>query len=200
MTVLAFDTYTTNADLIEAAHQLGYINDDDWTLDPTWGLGRFWTGWRPTYLYGTDLNPDKSQWHNQSIDFTAMPWGNRMFDVVVFDPPYKLNGTPDPEIDGRYGVDQPTRWQDRHDLIARGITEQVRVLKPRGRLLLKCQDQVCSGKVRWQTDEFTRVAEDAGCRKVDALWMLGHRPQPDGRRQVHARRNGSALLVFEVAA
>ncbi len=75
-------------------------------------------------------------------------------------------------------------------------TEAHRVLTPGGYLLLKCQDQVCSGQVRWQTREFADHAEQLGMRLVDALHLLGHRPQPAGRRQVHARRNYSTLLVL----
>ena len=84
-------------------------------------------------------------------------------------------------------------------LIADGIDECVRVLEPNGVLLVKCQDQVCSGRVRWQTREFVGVAERAGCDLVDMFQLGGHRPQPPGRRQMHARRNYSTLLVLRKA-
>jgi hypothetical protein len=72
-----------------------------------------------------------------------------------------------------------------------------RVLAPKGYLLVKCQNQVCSGKVRWQVDAMSAVAEREGLEKVDQLEYLNTpRPQPGDRRQVHARRNHSTLLVF----
>lgn len=190
MTVLAIDTYQSNADLILACRDLGYIEGH--TLDPTYGKGTFWKAWRPTVFVGTDIDPAKSL--GQPVDFTSLPWDDGYFDTVVFDPPYKLNGTPDEAIDQRYGVHQPTRWQDRMDLCKRGIDECARV--SRKWLLIKCQDQVCSGKVRWQTIEFGSAAVDSGFELVDMLHYVAYRPQPEGRSQIHARRNYSTMLVL----
>lgn len=194
--VLAATAWKTNAEMIEAVAQLGYIDRESLTLDPTHGRGTWWKTWEPDNLVASDLDPAKSP-HGRSIDFTDLPWADGLFDVVAFDPPYKLNGTPTDAIDERYGVHVVRSWQDRHTLIRDGITECARVLKTGGRLLLKCQDQVCSGQVRWQTDEFTAHAATVGLRKIDRLEYLAYRPQPAGRSQIHARRNYSTLLVFE---
>lgn len=193
--VLAFGDWPTNAEMIEDCARLGYLRSDWKTLDPTYGLGTFWKRWRPTDLVMCDLMEAKSP-IGYSVDFTALPFADRSFDCVVFDPPYKLNGTPDEAVDARYGVHVPTRWQDRMVLIRRGIEECARVLGD-GYLLLKCQDQVCSGRKRWQTDEFTKHADLCGLGKVDRLDLDSYRPQPNGRRQVHARTNTSTLLVFK---
>lgn len=193
--ILAIDKWASNADLIADCAKLGYLRWDWFTLDPTYGHGTFWQKWRPDELYACDASPEKSPC-GLSIDFTAMPFADRYFDCVVFDPPYKLNGTPDEAVDARYGVDVPTRWQDRLDLIRRGVVECARVLGD-GYLLVKCQDQVCSGKVRWQTVDVIIQAGVCGLHLVDRFDFLSHRPQPAGRRQVHARRNASTLLVFK---
>ena len=195
--VLAADSYPSNAELIVACRDLGYLRDEWYTLDPTYGRGTFWREWRPLRLSVHDIDPDKVP-GGESIDFTNMGlYPDDFFDAVVFDGPYKLNGTPDGGVDERYGVHEPTRWQDRMELIRDGITECVRVLKPGGFLLVKCQDQVCSGKVRWQTRSFADHAEDLGCRLVDMLHKIGGRPQPAGRRQVHARHNYSTMLILQ---
>lgn len=199
MTVLAVGGYANNADLIAACFALGYLADDRRTLDPTYGLGRFWNTRRPVELVASDLDVTRSP-VGASIDFTALPWPDADFDDVVFDPPYKLNGTSrgtgPAASDDSYGVaGQATSWQDRHTLIRAGIDECARVLRPGGHLLIKCQDQVCSGRVRWQTREFADHAEGLGLVLVDSLILVGHRQQPAGRRQVHARRNYSTLLV-----
>jgi len=193
--ILAVQAWPTNADLIADCAQLGYLHDDWLTLDPTYGLGRWWSKWRPHRLVASDVDPAKSP-TGTSVDFTDLPHPDGMFDAVAFDPPYKLNGTPTADIDGRYGVHVVRSREDRHRLICDRITECARVLAPRGFLLVKCQDQVNGGRVRWQTDLFTRHAEHLGLDKVDALHMLAYRPQPDGTRQEHARRNHSTLLVF----
>ena len=193
--VLAFHAWPSNAELIADCARLGYLRPEWRTLDCTYGFGTFWKAWRPDHLTGCDLIPEKSPL-GESVDFRFLPWPDRYFDAVVFDPPYKLNGTPTDEVDGRYGVHVATTREERMALIRDGLTECARVLGA-GYLLMKCQDQVNGGRVRWQTIEFTNHAQTLGLELVDRFDMLGHRAQPPGRRQVHARRNSSTLLVFQ---
>jgi hypothetical protein len=195
VTILAAHPWPSNAELIEACARLGYLRADRLTLDATFGRGVFWKAWRPQRL----VTVDKRTAAMVRADFTRLPFPDDTFEQAVLDGPYKLNGTDAGEGE-RYGVDRYATWQERHELIRAGITDCVRVLKPACLLLVKCQDQVCSGAVRWQTDEFTRHADALGCTKVDRLDRLGHRPQPGGRRQVHAHGRPSSLLVFRTAA
>lgn len=191
MTVLAAHPWRNNAELIAACRTLGYLHDDWPTLDPTYGRGGFWKIWRPHNLVTHDLVID-------GVDFRDLPHPDGAFQAVTFDPPYKLNGTPTAAVDSRYGVHVVASRDERHQLILDGIDECARVLAPGGWLLIKCQDQVNGGKVRWQTRMFAdRAEEKHGMRLVDALLMLGMRPQPPDRRQVHARRNYSTLLVLQ---
>ena len=196
--VMAIDKWGTNADLIADCARLGYLRPEWLTLDPTYGYGTFWNKWQPVDLVASDLDPEKSK--RGSVDFTALPWPDRSFDAVVFDPPYKLNGTPSDTggADERYGVHGATgtRWQDRMELCRAGIRECARVLGD-GFLLVKCQDQVVSGKIRWQTTAFSEVAEECGLGLVDRFDFLSYRPQPHGTSQKTARRNSSQLLVFK---
>lgn len=185
--VKAFDTYTTNADLIEAAARLGYLRKEWSTLDPTWGEGVFWRKWRPDHLHGTDLVERKGRAAQEATgsfgprqaDVRRLPFGNESWDAVVFDGPYKFNGKPDAETDERYGVHLPTRWQDRMDLLIDGTRECARVA--RIMLLVKCQDQVVSGKRRWQTRVLTEAAEALGFGLVAEMHKEGGRPQPTTR-------------------
>lgn len=193
--VLAVTEWRSNADLIADVARLGYLAADWPTLDPTHGRGTWWKLFRPDDLTACDLDPAKSPL-GCSVDFTAMPFEDGQFRAVVFDPPYKLNGTPTAEVDERYGVHVYTSREDRHRLMVDGVTECTRVLAPGGFLLVKCQDQVNGGRVRWQTDLISGHAASLGLEKVDALHMIAYRPQPEGRRQEHARRNHSTLLVF----
>jgi hypothetical protein len=190
--IKAITKWQTNGHLIADCAKLGYLRKQWVTLDPTYGQGTFWRQWQPDLLIAGDLKPVQGAIR---VDFTRMPWATRTFDCVVFDPPYKLNGTPDQKNDERYGIHTPTRWQDRMTLIRDGIRECSRVLDG-GYLLLKCQDQVSSGKIRWQTYEFTKFAEKLGLGLVDRFDFLSYRPQPVTRKQIHARRNASTLLVF----
>lgn len=200
--VLAATAWPTNGHLIEAAAQLGYLRRSDVVVDATYGRGVYWRRWQPDTLIAHDLKLD-------GVDFRKLPEADRSVDVVVLDGPFKLNGT-DAGDGERYGVDIPASWQGRHALICEGITEAARVLRLRGKLLVKCQNQVCSGKVRWQTRIFAEHAESLGFELVDELLLLRRgkgRTQPkrtrkDGKPSVqqHAHRNYSSLLVLRAPA
>lgn len=191
---MAIDSYTSNADLIVACADLGYLRKDWSTLDPTYGHGVFWQKWRPDALTAHDLDPTKAPHGAQ--DATALPYRDRQFDAVVIDGPYKLNGTPTESVDARYGTHETASRSDRMDLLTAMLTEGARVLGD-GFLLFKCMDQVNGGKVRWQTHVFTNHAATLGLGLVDRLDILSYRPQPNGVRQVTARRNSSSMLILK---
>lgn len=197
--IKAIGEWKNNAELIADCARLGYLRSEWLTLDPTYGLGRFWTIWKPDQLVGCDIDIDRSPL-GESVDFTNMRLPDNQFDAIVFDPPYKLNGTGGSHSsDEAYGVAGGYEsWQAKHQLICDGITECTRVLKPKGMLLVKCQDQVCSGQVRWQTRIFADHAESLGHRLVDMLHIPSYRAQPPGRSQIHARRNYSTMLVLRL--
>lgn len=192
--ILSTYNWPTNADMIADVAKLGYL--DGTVLDATYGEGKFWTKFKPAMLLGNDLYKDTCQF---SEDYTTLSstLGCDRFDTVVFDPDYKMTGTPStPSMDYAYGTDRPMRYQDRLANIQRGAVECFRVCSKY--VLIKCQDQVVSGHVVWQTDLITRKIEDVGGIKVEQFnFLQDPRPQPKGRRQVHARRNYSTLLIFE---
>ncbi len=148
-------------------------------------------------LIRSDLDPAKSPDAPGGLDFTDLPYSDREFDAVVFDPPYKLNGTPS-DTDGadeRFGVHTPTRWQDRMALIRAGARECARVSSRM--LLVKCQDQVVSSVIRWQTKAVAEEVEPMGFGLKARFDFLGYRAQPGGRRQLNPASCSSQLLVFE---
>lgn len=191
--VKALGGWRNNAEMIVDVAAMGYLDGD--VLDPTWGLGRFWKEFTPDRLTASDLNPAKSP-IGYPIDFTDLPFDDDSFDTVVLDGPYKLNGTTSGASDADYGVDVRGGWKERHTLIKQGMNEGARVA--RRYLLVKCQDQVCGGKVRWQTIEFANHGLEIGLELVTRFLLESYRPQPEGRRQVTPANNVSALLVFGV--
>lgn len=201
MNILTATAWKDNAEMMAAVHELGYL--DGSVLDCTYGLGGFWKVFQPVNFIGTDIDVLRSP-YDVSVDFRDMPFRPGQFTNVVFDPPYKLNGTPAMgDMDSRYGVDVGGRnWQARHTLMADGLIECARVAEKR--VLMKCMDQVVSGKKRFQTFEFTKLAEEIGLQLVDRFDLItSPRPQPpinrDGstRYQQHTQQNYSTLLVFE---
>jgi DNA modification methylase len=137
-------------------------------------------------------------------DFRQMPkeW-DRRFDVVAYDPPYVSAGgrktTTIPSMHQAYGMDDaPTTPALLQDLINDGLLECRRVTRPGGLILVKCQDYISSGKL-WSGTFRTHFAANAMRLKlIDRFEHLGGvRPQPSGRRVMHARRNLSTLFVFQ---
>lgn len=193
--VKAAHDWVTNADLVYDAWRLGYVKGEVYDVTP--GERGLWWNWY-RYLEHEDIT---IRLNDQRHDFTNLPIEDESFDTVAFDPPYKLNGNPQgmPELSRRYGVEITTRWQDRHALMVAGLRECARIVRPKGYVLVKCQDQVCSGKMRWQTDLMTECGTDLGLDKVDEFLMLGHHiPQPmEGRKQKHAHARPSSLLIFQ---
>lgn len=197
MTVMAAKAWTTNAHLILDVATLGYLNTDDLILDPTFGKGTWWNKWRPERLI-THRETD--------VDFRALPYRNNTFDAVTYDPPYVCIGgrttTQIPEFHERFGMtDAPRTPSSLQTLINDGLTEVTRVTKPRGIILVKCQDYVSSGKLWLGTHHTLTHALALTLECVDRFEHIGHpRPQPPRDRQVHARRNLSTLFVFRTRA
>lgn len=200
MTVYAYQPWRSNAHLIrDGVVPLGYLRKEWEVLDPTHGTeGGFWTLWRPDHLEAHDIK-------TTGVDYRNLPreWKGR-FDACTFDPRYKLNGRGTPEVDARYGAEEYASVEAVRDSMTDGLISCWYVTKPGGFILVKCQDQVSGGKVRWQTDWMTGTASALRMAKVDRFDMLRSRPQPprtrkDGKPSVqqHARRNSSTLLVFQ---
>jgi hypothetical protein len=193
MTVYAAYQWKSNAELIADLAKLGYITGH--VLDPTYGKGVFWKIFTPDKLSYHDIMID-------GVDFRNLPYDNEHFDTVVFDPPYVAPGgrvTAKVSYYERYGLlETPKSPYDLWEYNKSGIDECIRVLKKRGCFLIKLQDYISSGKfcpftfLIWQyvTDKHSLELEDV-------LHMITHpRPQPAHRKQQHARRNHSTMMVF----
>lgn len=165
-----------------------YIPDGALVLDPTYGKGGWWRKFRPDRFVAHDL------YKLDGVDFRALPEESGSVDVVAFDPPYvPPGGRETSTIKGMhddYGMDTSPRTPALcRGLIADGIAECARVLKPRtGVLLVKSQDYVWggrmmpghqwalddAGKVRGRTDDMTHMLE----RVDEFVHITGTGPQP----------------------
>lgn len=74
-----------------------------------------------------EVNPDII------ADFTALPFGDNQFYMVVFDPPHLKSLGETSWMAKKYGK-LPVSWQN---MIAKGFDECMRVLKPNGTLVFK---------------------------------------------------------------
>lgn len=217
--VLAAGKWNTNAALLADCARLGYVKGD--TLDPTYGEGNWWTPgpWEPAVaelgvldLHVTTCDLFKYGGGVLKMDYRDLHYGDNQFDSVVFDPPYVSKGgrttSGIPEFDERYGigtVDGPKTPADLWAYNQLGFWECVRVLKPGGYLCMKSKDYISSGQLQPVTHWILRDALDGptgkvySVRYVDRLEHVGAEPQQpdDDRKQRHARRNLSTMLVFK---
>lgn len=200
--VLAATAWPTNAHMILDVVRLGYLQDTDRLLDPTYGRGLWWSRWRQP--------DDKHDITMDGVDFRQMPEDDGTFDAVAFDPPYVAMGgrktTGMEDFFERYGLtDAPKTPAVLQAMNNDGLRECRRVVRKRGIVIVKTQTYVSSGRL-WLGAHHTMTAGLAlGFEVVDLLQHVGHvRPQPprtrqDGKavRQIHSRQNYSTLIVFQ---
>jgi hypothetical protein len=195
--VLAATAWKSNGDLIADAASL-YWKNAGTIIDPTYGKGNWWTVWQPDYLTVHDVALD-------GVDFRSLPYADNTFDGAAYDPPYVSVGGRSTsmvkDLYGRFGLlDAPTSPKELQKLINDGLREVTRVTRPKGHIFVKCTDYVSSNKLWSGTFLTTEFAiRQLDLELVDRLEHVAvqPRPQPPGRRQVHARRNLSTLLVFQ---
>jgi hypothetical protein len=215
-TVKAFGDWKTNAEMIADVAKLGYL--DGRVLDPTWGEGNFWTVFKPKRFVRHDLHT------LDGVDVRDLIFFHRRnsFDSIVIDLPYAFRGRATPAFDDKYGVSKYRGANKIMQLIFDAMSSCEPLLRSKKYLLVKCEDQVVSGHVRWQTDEITAYAKTLHLRKVDRFdFANGGREQPKNRtkkclacngdgccarcnftgrvpsQQQHAGHRPSTLLVFQ---
>lgn len=206
-----------NSGLIADAARL-YIPDDAMVLDCTYGKGAFWkdTDTSRFSLTGSDIaNLSGTEHENRTlhsgIDFTKLPtWWKHVFEVVVFDPPYKSGGSTSHEsMVDTYGLQHlDTDTKSKHGnvgnlmkLYAAGMTSISKVLRPDGALVwVKCQDMIESGKQHWLHIDIYNFGRTLGWQPLDLFHLVNSRsPMMRHTTQRHARKNNSYLWVFYVA-
>lgn len=182
-----------NADLFADIAQL-YIPSEGLSLDMTWGLGNFWKKTSRKVIGIDAVTPTA----HIVADLRHLPFKSSSFDAVVLDPPYaKRVGTSiKASIAQPYQLDNaisPTGHIETTSLYMAGATEALRVLKARGVLIIKCQDEIESGKQRFNHVNYLSlpgyVCED--------LFVMMQSSIPAMREpyQLHARKNHSYFIV-----
>ena len=180
-----------------------YVQAGAKIADITYGKGVFWKNVRRDRyeLVATDIK--------HGVDCRHLPYADRSFDCVVFDPPYmhtpggtaheghqnyesyyKNNGTGN-------GTDKKYH-EAVLDLYFQGSSEAWRVLRPGGVLIVKCQDEVCACKQRLTHVELINYLTESMFVAED-LFVLMRTNRPGVSRvlrQRHARKNHSYFLVL----
>lgn len=98
-------------------------------------------------------------------DFRSLPFEDRSFPLVVFDPPHLRQAGQNSWLAAKYGV----LGQDWHDDLRQGFSECFRVLMPLGTLVFKwCEEQVKLSDVLALTAEKPLF----GNRRGKTIWVI----------------------------
>lgn len=189
-----------------------HVPERSTVADVTWGKGVFWRN-VPIGLYdirATDIA--------MGVDCRALPYENGSIDCVVLDPPY---------MEGFYrGKDEHKAGSGTHsafrkaysngdevnenykgtrkwhgavtDMYFRAGAEAFRVLRHKGVLITKCQDEVSAGRQWFTHVEIINQYELLGFYSKD-LFVVTRPNKPGVSRiidQKHARKNHSYFLIF----
>lgn len=200
---LVFSAYVGgNEDIFPEILDL-YVAPKSVIADVTYGQGVFWRN-IPKDKY--NLLPTDIQ---QGTDCRDLPYSDGEIDCVVLDPPYMHSpgGTAHrvhSAFERHYRNNGTGNRTDRkyHDAVMAlyegAGSEAHRVLRERGVLIVKCQDEVCSNRQRFTHVEIMHAYEQIGFVAED-LFVVVRQNRPGvsrAVRQVHARKNHSYFLVF----
>ena len=180
-----------------------YVAPGSVVADVTFGMGVFWRN-VPAERY--KLLPSDIQ---TGIDCRDLPYEDGAIDCVVLDPPYMHSPggaahAVHTAFERHYRNNGTGNRTDRKyheavlDLYEDAGKEAYRVLRERGVLIVKCQDEVCANRQRFTHVEIIRSYEQIGFVAED-LFVVVRQNRPGVSRtvrQVHARKNHSYFLVF----
>lgn len=181
--ILSAFAWPNNSALLEAVCCL-YVKPRAIVLDATFGVGGWWR-WDMSLKWPTIQH---DLYTLDGVDFRQLPEADGSVDVVAFDPAYVVPGglstSTIKKMHRRYGMDSTEKTPKlQHDrVIAPGMKEITRVLKPRGLLLQKVQPYITSGKYYDGAQLVEDELKDLGYQIVDRFIHLGHpRAQEKGR-------------------
>lgn len=169
-------------------------------LDATVNGGRFWRGSK-RQIVGMDVEVR----HRPNLvgNNSCMPFQNRTFDVVVYDPPHIPNQGRDKSKDFniRFGLVLRSAKENGYSFAHTYppfLREAYRVLKPEGILFCKISDYIHDHRYQWAHVDLIQAAREAGFFPCDCIIKIRKGPIIDPRWKTahHTRRQHCYWLVF----
>lgn len=202
---LVFSAYVGSNDEVFPDVVKLYIPEGSKVADVTFGKGVFW---KNIEISAFDFHPSDL---SNGVDCRNLPYGDGVFDVVVFDPPYMHTpgGTAHnghQNFEQYYGNNGTSHKEKKYheavlDLYFSAADEAWRILRWEGIYVVKCQDEVCANQQRLTHVE---IINELTKKRfiVEDLFVVMRKGRPGVSRvlkQVHARKNHSYFLVFRKA-
>ena len=180
-----------------------YVKPGSTVADVTYGKGVFWRR-VPDGTYEVRATDIRS-----GVDCRNLPYDAGEIDCVVLDPPYMHSPggtahTGHKPFEAHYrnngsGNRTGSKYHEAVlDLYRDAGQEAWRVLRERGVLIVKCQDEVCANRQRFTHVEIMGMYAEIGFVAEDLFVVMRNNKPGVSRaiRQVHARKNHSYFLVF----
>lgn len=211
-----------NANVFEQILAL-HVPKGSLVADVTWGKGTFWKNTSPSdyRVLASDISAKMKLGElplveiRDGVDCRDLPYDDESLDCVVLDPPYMeglyrkdtshLAGSGTHSAFRRHYSDGTTtkggpKWHDAVvDLYMKAGVEAFRVLRHKGMLIVKCQDEVSANKQRLTHVEIITGFESLGFYTKDLFVVV--RTNRAGlsrlKKQEHARKNHSYFLIFQ---
>lgn len=202
-----------NAEVFPAILNL-HVKEGARIADVTYGKGAFWKfvqkGRYETVFSDLNTGLEDEGAKVRKLDCRNLPFEGGSFDAVVLDPPYMhvSGGTAYESMSSfetcykNNEVEAPegTKWHEAVLSLYRDAgREAARVLKKKGTLIVKSQDEVCAHKMRLTHMEIIEDYRKFGF-ECDDLFVIVTTNNPGVSRmkkQYHSRRNHSYFLVFK---
>ena len=169
-------------------------------LDTTVNGGRFWRSSRRPVV-GMDIDPRHHP--NLVADNSAMPFSDKSFDVLVYDPPHIPNQGKDNKKDfgTRFGLVVRSSKENHYTFthtFPPFAREAHRVLKEEGILFCKITDYVHHHRYQWAHIELIHAAQEVGFTACDCIVKIRKGPiiDPKWKLAHHTRRQHCYWIVF----
>lgn len=190
--------YESNHEILEAIGRLHCPNGFE--CDLTFGNGTFWKN-----IPRPDLCYDVTPLHEGVIraDSRELPLQDSFLSNCVFDPPFLTYVRGGREHNSKVALTSRFGGYYRYDELQAHyrdtLKEVYRVLKPRGKMIFKCQDIIHNHRMHCTHALTISMAEEIGFRLADLFVLVArHRmPGPQKGQQRHARIWHSYFLVLE---
>lgn len=180
-----------------------HLGNERITLDPCYGYGQFYKPddiLEPSLAYDISLDTIDRVEHRVVYQYDATDLShleNDSIASIMFDPPFLQTTGKGSILKERFGSypSMSLLWE----FYSQALLEFCRILMPDGKLVVKMQNTVMSGRQWWSVNYVRDSANRFGLELVDEF-ILGAKhtmKQWNLKSQKHARKHHSFFLVFK---